>query len=62
MKVFAGCANSPDRDCLATFSLIALGSVLLIPSGFSANWYLAPDGADTNPGTSNSPFATLMKA
>ena len=31
-------------------------------SSAAATWYVAPDGSDSNTGTSNSPFATIMKA
>ena len=31
-------------------------------SGFAATYYIATNGGDTNPGTSNSPFATIMRA
>ena len=29
---------------------------------FGATYYVATNGVDTNPGTSNSPFATIMRA
>ncbi|HEY1661441.1 MAG TPA: hypothetical protein VGI03_03395 [Verrucomicrobiae bacterium] len=32
------------------------------PSLMAANWYLATNGLDSNPGTQGAPFATLMKA
>lgn len=35
---------------------------LLNAAVFAADWYVAPDGADTNSGGSNAPFATLMRA
>jgi hypothetical protein len=31
-------------------------------SAFSANWYIATNGLDSNPGTQVAPFVTLMKA
>jgi len=31
-------------------------------SGFASVYYIATNGIDTNPGTSNSPFATITKA
>jgi len=43
-------------------ALAALLFLLQTTSGFSASWYVAADGTDANPGTSNSPFATIMKA
>jgi hypothetical protein len=41
-----------------------MGVFILLPvaSGFSATWYVATNGLDTNPGTSNSPFATITRA
>ncbi len=38
--------------------------LFLLPAGpmFSATWYVATNGLDSNPGASNSPFATIMKA
>jgi len=43
---------------------LRMGIVLLWPAAcFSANtWFVATNGLDTNPGTSNSPFATIMRA
>ncbi len=32
------------------------------PAAFSANWYIATNGLDSNPGTPTAPFATLIKA
>ena len=39
-------------------------SLLLLPaaSAFSATWFVATNGVDTNTGASNSPFATIMRA
>jgi pectate lyase len=41
-----------------------MGICLLWPAftGFSATWFVATNGVDTNPGGSNSPFATITKA
>ena len=38
--------------------------LLLLPAApaFSAIWFVATNGVDTNTGTSNSPFATIMRA
>lgn len=36
--------------------------VFVTPPAFSANWYIAPNGSDSNPGTESAPFETLMKA
>jgi hypothetical protein len=36
--------------------------VFCASSGFSATWFVATNGVDSNAGTSNSPFATIMKA
>jgi pectate lyase len=35
---------------------------LLVQNVFSATWFIATNGLDSNPGTSNSPFATVMRA
>jgi hypothetical protein len=43
----------------ATLAFCFLGPVFL---GFSATWFVAPTGGDTNFGTSNNPFATIMRA
>ena len=34
----------------------------LTSSGLAATYYMAPNGVDANPGSSNSPFATIMRA
>ncbi len=34
----------------------------LVPTALPATWYVATNGADLNPGASNSPFATVMRA
>ena len=36
--------------------------MFITSSALSANWYMATNGLDSNPGTQSSPFATLMKA
>ncbi len=36
--------------------------ILFSLPAFSATWYVATNGVDSNAGTSNSPFATIMKA
>jgi hypothetical protein len=46
---------------LLTRLLIILLS-LIAPAAFSANWYIATNGLDSNPGTEAAPFATLIKA
>jgi hypothetical protein len=43
-------------------SAAALVLLLSAASGFSAVWYVATNGLDANPGASNSPFATIMRA
>jgi hypothetical protein len=40
----------------------AMVLVLITPAAWAANWYLATNGLDSNPGTQLAPFATLMKA
>src|SRR6266478_3098869 len=45
--------------------VLALAAVVLIfqtTSGFSATWFVATNGVDTNAGTSNAPFATITRA
>jgi pectate lyase-like protein len=44
--------------CAAFVVLFALSAF----SGMAATWYVATNGLDTNPGSSNSPFATIMRA
>lgn len=46
----------------AVIRLLAIIMVLRTLPVFSAVWYVAPNGADANAGTSNSPFATIMRA
>lgn len=36
--------------------------VMLAVTGRAAEWFVAPGGLDANPGTSNAPFATIMRA
>jgi len=44
-------------------SLLIVFALLLSPSpARSANWYIATNGLDSNPGNQSAPFATLMKA
>jgi hypothetical protein len=52
----------PPRRVVRSRSAAALVFLLSAASGFSADWYVATNGLDTNPGASNSPFATLMRA
>jgi hypothetical protein len=49
---------------LASCRLIILLSILCaqVISGGAATWYVATNGLDTNPGSSNSPFTTLMRS
>jgi pectate lyase len=51
----------PHRLCKALF-VMALYFMPLGLSAFASVYYVATNGVDTNPGTSNSPFATIMKA
>lgn len=56
---------SPNAQTLALISRhfrSVLLLLLLATQGFAATYYVAPTGADTNPGTSNRPFATIMRA
>ncbi len=43
-------------------SLVTVFSLLHSTSVLSATWYVATNGIDSNTGTSNSPFATIMRA
>jgi Pel9A-like, right handed beta helix region len=47
---------------LVVRTVFALWILFLPISGLSATWFVAPDGSDSNDGSSNSPFATIMKA
>jgi hypothetical protein len=51
----------PDRfsNVLVAAVLFLLVEPISVPG---ATYYVAPSGLDTNPGTSNSPFATVMQA
>ena len=57
------------KPCLRTklASLVTAGILALLlfgqtVNGFAVTYFVAPTGVDTNPGTSNSPFATIMRA
>jgi len=50
--------NFPDK--VAGFA--ALFFLLQTAAVFSATWFVATNGVDTNTGTSNSPLATIMRA
>jgi pectate lyase len=57
----------PPKPSIITVSSRAFGLALLIylwltASGFASVFYVATNGFDTNPGTSNRPFATITKA
>jgi len=41
---------------------IIVFSFLILPPAFCATWFVATTGVDSNTGTSNSPFATIMRA
>ena len=49
---------------ISKLSLPALVAAFIFAtsSSFCANWYIATNGLDTNPGSQAAPFATLMKA
>ena len=61
MKARPSPALPPNRPG-KVLTAVALVFLLLAPPVFSATWYVAPGGADSNPGTSDSPFATIMYA
>jgi len=42
--------------------LAATATALLISAAIGAEFYVSPDGRDTNPGTRSSPFSTLARA
>lgn len=50
--------------CSSLIKNTSLAFLMLLPaiSGLSATWFVAPNGLDSNRGSSNSPFATIMKA
>ena len=51
--------------CPLNSAVKALASLLfffVFTPGFSATWFVATNGVDANPGTSNSPFATITRA
>jgi len=56
--------NIPRRSAASSraYAIAALFLLLFAPSGISATWYVAPIGLDANPGSSNAPFATIMRA
>jgi pectate lyase len=59
-----------DRSCEVSFAihvyrvtrLFFIIALLSSPPAFSATWFVATNGVDSNTGTSNSPFATIMRA
>src|SRR5690348_14731753 len=53
---------SPAFDRFASTFRISLSIWLSTGSAFSATWYVATNGLDANDGSSNTPFATIMKA
>ncbi|HEX5219245.1 MAG TPA: right-handed parallel beta-helix repeat-containing protein [Verrucomicrobiae bacterium] len=50
------------RPILSSRVLTLVLCFATIAPAFAATYYVATNGADTNPGTSNSPFATIMRA
>jgi pectate lyase len=52
----------PPICLLKALPLAAALWLLPVASIFSATWFVATNGVDANPGTSNSPFATIMRA
>lgn len=44
------------------FAIIIVSIVFLAPAFSATTWFVATNGVDTNPGTSNSPFATITRA
>ena len=52
---------SSSRICFSAL-LGTLLAVWPVSKGFGADWYVATNGLDTNAGTSNAPFATIMRA
>ena len=54
--------NVTSNQLRRFLAAVVLVFLLSAASGLSTNWYVATNGLDTNPGTSNSPFATIMRA
>jgi hypothetical protein len=52
------CTASPAR----AFCALVLFSILAIPSLSAATYYVAPNGSNSNKGSSGSPFRTIQKA
>lgn len=64
--IFA-CNNSILKESIMTrhviiFAVFTLLILLLIINGISAEFYVAVDGADSNPGTIDKPFKTIHRA
>jgi pectate lyase len=53
--------RSSNRLFLRLFAMLAVFA-LATGNTLSATWYVASNGLDTNAGTSNAPFATIMRA
>jgi hypothetical protein len=53
---------SSSLNLTALFPAVALLLELAVSNGIAATYWVAVDGSDTNPGTSNAPFATPQKA
>ena len=57
----------PRRRLLGAVAATVGATLLLLPLGslhgaVAADFYVAPDGDDANPGTAEKPFATLARA
>src|SRR5688572_17865165 len=52
----------PMRGALRPFSILAPLTLVFVASPvFAADYYVAPNGSDANPGSTDRPFATLQR-
>jgi hypothetical protein len=54
--------HRPVKPLLHTIAGLLLGSILSLDCASAAKFCVAPDGKDTNPGTKESPFASIQRA
>lgn len=46
---------------ITKIACLLLGLILSVPMSAQKTYYMDPEGSDSNPGTSDKPFATLVK-
>lgn len=46
---------------ITKIAYLLLGLILSVPMSAQKTYYMDPEGSDSNPGTSDKPFATLVK-